>query len=122
MTYDSSYHLDQVARELDAADRAYASLERQMDQLIYENRDLRSERDALRLELLARTDAACVADDDIATANLAEIVPCAWDLVNAAERMRMRWAETTDPDTRNRDLWTPLHTAADVLRDRLELI
>lgn len=121
MSYDN-YHLNHVASELEGAERAYAALERQMDKLIYENRDLKSERDALRLELLGRADAAAIADDDIAAANLAEILPCAWDLVNAAERMRMHWAETPDPDTRNRELWTPLHSAADVLRERLDLI
>lgn len=34
------------------------------------------------------------------------------NLVRAADRMRDRWAEC-DEATRNRDLWRPLHDAAD---------
>ncbi len=34
------------------------------------------------------------------------------DIVCAADRMRDRWAEA-DQETRTRDLWRPLHDAAD---------
>ena len=44
---------------------------------------------------------------------------CAWDLVNAAERLRDRWAESSD-EVRNADLWQPLHAASDRLREALQ--
>jgi hypothetical protein len=50
-----------------------------------------------------------------------ELATAAWAMVEAAEHMRMKWAETPDGERMGR-LWTPLHTAADVLRDRLELV
>lgn len=40
-------------------------------------------------------------------------------LMTRAENMRIEWAES-DPDVRNRDLWQPLHEAADNLREALE--
>jgi hypothetical protein len=43
----------------------------------------------------------------------------AWDVVNAAGRMLDRWAESSE-QVRNRDLWQPLHQAADRLRLELE--
>lgn len=39
-------------------------------------------------------------------------------LVEAADRMRDRWAEAT-PDVRDNDLWRPLHDAADSVRQAL---
>jgi hypothetical protein len=36
--------------------------------------------------------------------------------------MRDRWAEMIDPEARNRELWTPLHRAADSLREHLEMV
>jgi hypothetical protein len=75
----------------------------------------------LRTEELARADAVVALDDDLPTAVDVEIRNCAWDLVRAADKMRDDWAETTDPDQRNRELWTPLHRAAETLRDRLEV-
>lgn len=51
---DSDYYEDEVydlRRELDAAERGAYGMERQMDQLIYENRQLRDEVAALRAEL-----------------------------------------------------------------------
>jgi predicted nucleic acid-binding Zn-ribbon protein len=50
--FDAQYHADQLVKELDGAERAYAGLERQMDKLIYENRDLRREIEELKLEII----------------------------------------------------------------------
>lgn len=54
-----------------------------------------------------------------AAAGHGEVRRAAWELVRAAEAMRGRWAES-DQETRNRDLWGPLHRAADDLREVLE--
>jgi hypothetical protein len=51
-----SYYLHEAAKEFEAAERAYDSLERQMDQLIYENRDLRDRLTEAELEIKRLTD------------------------------------------------------------------
>jgi len=43
----------------------------------------------------------------------------AWDLVRQCRRMLDEWAEAT-PEVRARDLWTPLHIAAEDLANALE--
>ena len=83
---------------------------------------VKTERDEARAELLRKADLAAVLDDDLPTAAGVELVACAWDLVQAADRMRDRWAEMVDPEARNRELWTPLHRAADSLREHLEMV
>ena len=47
------------------------------------------------------------------------LVQLAWAVVKAAEAMRIRWVDA-DPEVRKRELWQPLHAAADALRERLE--
>jgi hypothetical protein len=57
-------------------------------------------------------------------------IPIAWlsadfqraaeNVVGAAGRMLDQWAERSDDPTRNRDLWTPLHRAADELGELLD--
>lgn len=51
MSYDS-YHLDEAARELAGAERAYDRLERQMDKLINENNSLRAKLAEAELEIV----------------------------------------------------------------------
>lgn len=47
----AEYHLDELYKELAGAERAYAGPERQMDELIYENRDLRAKLVEAELEI-----------------------------------------------------------------------
>jgi hypothetical protein len=56
-----NYYLDEAAKEFEAAKRAYDSLERQMDQLIYENRDLRDRLTEAELEIKRLTDELALA-------------------------------------------------------------
>ena len=48
----ADYHLREIERELEGAERAYAGMERQMDKLIYENRALQQQIEELKLEIV----------------------------------------------------------------------
>ena len=50
MSYD--YHMNELRREMNDYERGAEMMERQMDKLIYENRDLRNRIQELELELL----------------------------------------------------------------------
>jgi hypothetical protein len=50
-----------------------------------------------------------------------ELVACAQDLARAVEDMRLHWAGATDVQ-RFELLWQPMCAAADVLRERLDLM
>lgn len=49
---DPRDHLDALQREIDDQERGYASMERQMDKLIFENRDLEQQIEELKLEII----------------------------------------------------------------------
>lgn len=57
----------------------------------------------------------------LSTEAATELTACAWALVEATTRMRQHWAELSG-DERYFKLWVPVHTAADTLRARLEIV
>src|SRR5262245_39011289 len=102
---DSYYHLSQVQRELDDMERGAASMDRQMDKLIYENRTLKTEIDELKLEIVRLQGATLVG------ANPADVVEL-WRLRDAAVALREWWGD--DPIG---SAHRPLFAAVDALTD-----